>query len=132
MKLVVLALALAAVAYAAPRNTYAAVDTVVPEESLVQSSTAMSVADLKKQFHELQMQLKDGAKATPGVIDVINDMVALIESDIEVAINDAHRADQDTLDAKMASIGDLNAAYSNMVAELNVRADGIEKLIADA
>jgi len=132
MKLVVLALALAAVAYAAPRNTYATVDTVVPEESLVQSSTAMSVADLKKQFHELQMQLKDGAKATPGVIDVINDMVALIESDIEVAINDAHRADQTTLNTKMRAIADLNDVYTQHVANLNARADHIETLIADA
>merc|ERR1712139_684262 len=130
MKLVVVTALLAAVAFAAPRN-FLETDAVVPEE-LVQTGTSESVESLKKQFHELQMQLKDGSKATPGVIEVINDMVALIESDIEVAINDAHKADQDTLDAKMAYIGDLNAAYSNMVAELNVRADGIEKLIADA
>jgi hypothetical protein len=129
MKLVCFLALFSAVAFAAPRAFN--VDTIVPEE-LVQTGTSESVESLKKQFHELQMQLKDGSKATPGVIEVINDMVALIESDIEVAINDAHKADQDTLDAKMASIGDLNSAYSNMVAELNVRADGIEKLIADA
>jgi len=98
----------------------------------VQSGTAMSVANLKKQFHELQMQLKDSSKATPGVKKVIDDMVAMIESDIEVAINDAHTADQDTLNSKMDAIGDLNSVYTDHVGALNERADHIEVLIADA
>merc|ERR1712072_175557 len=131
MKLVVVTALLVAVAFAAPRS-FVETDAVVPEESLVQSTTAISVADLKKQFHELQMQLQDGEEATPGVRRVINNMIALIETDIEKAINDAHQADQTNLNTQMDAIGDLNNVYTKLVGMLHKRRDTIENLIKDA
>merc|ERR1711959_828707 len=131
MKLVVATALLAAVAFAAPR-TFLETDAVVPEETMVQTGMKATVESLQKQFQELQAELQDGAKATPGVIEVINDMITLIETDIEVAINDAHVADQTVLDTKMNDIALMNGRFSELVDNLNERATQIEGLIADA
>merc|ERR1711934_1266501 len=85
MKLIVLAAALTAVAFAAPRST----DSFAHEETtLVQTQAYQaSINGLKKQFSELQVSLKDQSymQVTPGVKSTIDKMVKLIESDIEPA-----------------------------------------------
>lgn len=72
-----------------------------------------SIDTLKKQFAELQVQLKDTtyAQVTPKVKQVIDRMVALMEKEIEPAINDAHRADQMLLNEEMEKIQN----YANAV-----------------
>jgi len=129
MKLVVVTALLAAVAFGAPRTMD--VDTVVPE-SLVQSGTSMSVESLQKQFEELKASVEGTEHATPGVIEIINDMVTLIETEIEKAINDAHHADQTTLNTQMSEIQDLNDVYTQHVKLLNEEAGRIELQITDA
>lgn len=129
MKLVAVTALLAAVAFGAPRTMD--MDTIVPE-SLVQSGTSMSVESLQKQFEELKASVEGTESATPGVIKVINDMVALIDSEIFVAINDAHKADQTTLNTKMDSIQDLNNVYTSHVKLLTEEKDRIELEITDA
>lgn len=59
-------------------------------------------------------------------------MVELIETEIEVAINDAHHADQTTLNTKMDAIQDLNDVYTEHVNALVQESVRIERLIADA
>merc|ERR1712072_1190661 len=130
MKLVFLALALTTVAFAAPRTNFLENDQVVPEE-LAQVGLASSVSTLKHQFHELQMQLKDGAKVTPGVKDTIDKMIDMVTDEIEPAINDAHAADQETLNVKMSAIAELNAGLESDVELLNGEADTVRKLIDD-
>merc|ERR1711934_387705 len=130
MKLIVLALALASVAFAAPRTNFLENDQVVPEE-LAQVGLASSVSTLKHQFHELQMQLKDGAKVTPGVKDTIDKMIDMVTDEIEPAINDAHAADQETLNVKMSAIAELNAGLESDVELLHGEADTVRKLIDD-
>merc|ERR1712072_1080132 len=105
-RLVVLAAALSALAYAAPTLNP---DAVVPEE-MVQTRTqvASSVALLKKQFSELEVQLKSGANVTPAVSKTLDKMIDMVNDDIEPAIKEAHSADQDELDSKMGIIVDFN------------------------
>merc|ERR1711907_908060 len=130
MKLVVLAVALVAIASAAPRGV--SVESIVPEESeLVQSSTTASdVEMLKQQFHELELQIKDGA--TPGVINVINKMIKMVEGEIQQSIIDAHKTDQSTVNSKMKKIQDLNHLYTDNVKNLNEKKDQIVRMIDDA
>jgi len=130
MKLVVLAVALVAIASAAPRGV--SVESIVPEESeLVQSSTTASdVEMLKQQFHELELQIKDGA--TPGVINVINKMIQMVEGEIQQSIIDAHKTDQSTVNSKMKKIQDLNHLYTDNVKNLNEKKDQIVRMIDDA
>jgi len=103
-KLILLAAALSAVAFAAPRST----DDYFEEETLLVQDQAyqLSVNNLKKQFSELQTSLgsKSYAQVTPRVKSVIDDMVKMIETEIEVAIKDAHVADQILVDTEMAKI----------------------------
>merc|ERR1712072_196255 len=110
-KLVVLAALLSAVAFAAPRTVFVETEGAAVEETLVQSSakTATAVAMLKNQFKALEVQLKSGAKVTPAVAKVINEMIQMVTDDIEPAIKEAHAADQEELDAKMLIITDFNA-----------------------
>merc|ERR1712167_293662 len=100
-KLIVVAAALSAVAFSAP-HSYQAEDVTLVQAKAYEGA----VNNLKKQFAELQVSLKSTtyAKVTPGVKDTIDKMTALIESDIEPAINDAHRADQSLLDTEMEKI----------------------------
>merc|ERR1712072_1632232 len=130
MKLVFLALALTTVAFAAPRTNFLENDQVVPEE-LAQVGLASSVSTLKHQFHELQMQLKDGAKVTPGVKDTIDKMIDMVTDEIEPAINDAHAADQETLNVKMEAIAELNKGLNTDVDLLRGEANTVRKLIDD-
>jgi len=124
-KLVVLAALLSAVALAAPRQ--------VPQESLVQSSakTASAVAMLKQQFKALEVQLKSGAKVTPAVAKVINEMIQMVTDDIEPAIKEAHQADQEELDAKMKVITDYNSVQTDKRDLLLTTGDNIEKSIGE-
>jgi hypothetical protein len=130
MKLVFVALALTAVAFAAPRTNFLENDQVVPEE-LVQVGEASYVATLKQQFHELQMQVKAGAEVTPGVKDTIEKMIDMVTTKIEPAINDAHAADQENLNTQMEAIATLNDMLESDVADLNQQADNVRKLIDD-
>merc|ERR1711966_19757 len=112
-KLVVLAAALSAVAYAAPSMN---VDTVVPEEMVqTASQVATGVEALKKQFATLQSQLLDTAYAqvTPAVANVIDKMIDMVDEEIMPAINEAHASDQDELNAKHKLITDFNTDYSS-------------------
>jgi len=128
MKLIVVALALCAVAFAAPRTNFLENDQVVPEE-LVQVSLSNNVANLKQQFHELQMQVKDGAEVTPGVKDTIDKMIDMVTDEIEPAINQAHADDQETLNVKMHAISQLNDGLNQDVAILRDEANNVRKLI---
>merc|ERR1711907_395699 len=89
MKLILLALALCGACLAAPRSNFLEDDQLVPEE-LAQVGLSSNVANLKKQFHELQMQLKDGAEITPGVKKTIDQMIDMVTQQIQPAINQAH------------------------------------------
>merc|ERR1711966_533648 len=112
-KLVVLAAALSAVAYAAPSMN---VDTVVPEEMVqTASQVATGVEALKKQFATLQSQLQDTAYAqvTPAVANVIDKMIDMVDEEIMPAINEAHASDQDELNAKHKLITDFNTDSSS-------------------
>jgi len=108
-KLIVLAALLSAVAFAAPRNVF------VEESELVQASakTHSAVSMLKQQFKALEVQLKSGAKVTPAVAKVINEMISMVTDDIEPSIKEAHASDQDELDAKMKVVTDYNAAQTD-------------------
>jgi len=108
-KLVVLAALLSAVALAAPRTVF------VESEVLVQSAakTHSAVAMLKEQFKALEVQLKSGAKVTPAVARVINEMIDMVTNEIEPAIEEAHASDQEELDAKMKVITDYNTVQTD-------------------
>jgi hypothetical protein len=110
-KLVVLAALLSAVAYAAPTVS---VDAVIPEEILVQSAAQVgsSVAMLKKQFAQVEAQLKTGVKVTPALAKVIDEMINMVQDEIEPAIQEAHASDQDELNLKHSAIVDFNTAYT--------------------
>merc|ERR1712010_389930 len=112
-KLVVLAAALSAVAFAAPR-TFVEVDAVIPEEILVQSAAQVgsSVAMLKKQFAQVEAQLKTGVEVTPALAKVIDEMINMVQDEIEPAIQEAHASDQDELNLKHSAIVDFNTAYT--------------------
>jgi len=114
-KLVVLAALLSAVAFAAPRAVFVENDSLVAEETLVQSSakTHSAVSILKHQFKALEVQLKSGAKVTPAVAKVVNEMIAMVTDEIEPAIKEAHSADQQEIDAKMKVIVDYNSAQTD-------------------
>merc|ERR1711990_146876 len=131
MKLIVLAAALTAVAFAAPRST----DSFAHEETtLVQTQAYQaSINGLKKQFSELQVSLKDQSymQVTPGVKSTIDKMVKLIESDIEPAINDAHRADQALLDTEMGKIQTYRDAVFAQQEILYAKADEIRGWITE-
>merc|ERR1711934_1130699 len=90
-------------------------DDAFVEETLLVQSKAYEVQynSVKKQFSELQVQLKGKsyAQVTPGVKKTIDQMKDLIENEIEVAINDAHHADQELLNTEMGKIQD----YTNTV-----------------
>merc|ERR1719482_2439758 len=128
MKLVAVALALVAIATAAPRGGLD-VESVVPEEAeLAQTSTtAGDIEMLKKQFAELQEQIQDGA--TPGVRGVIEKMIKMVEEDIMKAILDAHNTDQTTLNSKMQKIADLNEMTKEQVEDLHKTRDQIIGMI---
>merc|ERR1712147_583137 len=85
---------------------------------------------LKQQFHELELQIKDGA--TPGVINVINKMIKMVEGEIQQSIIDAHKTDQSTVNSKMKKIQDLNHLYTENVKNLNEKKDQIVRMIDDA
>merc|ERR1712010_41627 len=131
MKLIVLAAALTAVAFAAPRST----DSFAHEETtLVQTQAYQaSINGLKKQFSELQVSLKDQSymQVTPGVKSTIDKMVKLIESDIEPAINDAHRADQELLDTEMGKIQTYRDSIFAQQKILYAKAADIRKWIGE-
>merc|ERR1711959_728697 len=130
MKLCVLAFALCAVvALAAPRANFLE-NEVVPEE-LVQVGAASNVATLKHQFHELQMQLQDGAEVTPQVKKTIDKMIGMVTDEIEPAITEAHADDQETLNDKMAAIAQLNAGLNRDVEILKDEANTVRNLIDD-
>merc|ERR1711934_30513 len=113
-KLVVLAAALSAVAFAAPR-TFVDIDAIVPEETLVQSKAEVgsTVSMLKKQFAALEVQLKDGVEITPAITKVIDQMIDMVNDEIEPAITTAHTEDQSEINAKHGVIVDFNADYTN-------------------
>merc|ERR1711959_2890 len=115
MKLVAVALALVAIATAAPRGGLD-VESVVPEEAeLAQTSTTAGDIEILKE------QIQDGA--TPGVRGVIEKMIKMVEEDIMKAILDAHNTDQTTLNSKMQKIADLNEMTKEQVEDLHKTRD---------
>jgi len=129
MKLVLLALVLCGAAFAAPRSNFLEDDQLVPEEELAQVGLSSNVATLKKQFHELQVQLKDGAKVTPGVKATIDKMIGMVTTEIQPAITDAHQDEQADLNLQMSQIGQLNKALAGNVKLMRTQADIVRGLI---
>merc|ERR1712072_1673453 len=129
MKLVLLALVLCGAAFAAPRSNFLEDDQLVPEEELAQVGLSSNVATLKKQFHELQVQLKDGAKVTPGVKATIDKMIGMVTTEIQPAITDAHQDEQADLNLQMSQIGQLNKALAGNVKLMRPQADIVRGLI---
>jgi len=128
MKLILLALALCGACLAAPRSNFLEDDQLVPEE-LAQVGLSSNVANLKKQFHELQMQLKDGAEITPGVKKTIDQMIDMVTQQIQPAINQAHADDQEDLNTQMDGIAQLNNGLTTEVKLVNDQADVVRKMI---
>jgi len=86
----------------------------VEATELVQTTsemTAAKVASLKKDFAKLQSQLQSGAKVTPGVASTIQKLIDMVTDEIQPAINEAHAADQEMLEADHKQLVDLNEAY---------------------
>merc|ERR1711977_152237 len=129
MKLVLLALVLCGAAFAAPRSNFLEDDQLVPEEELAQVGLSSNVATPKKQFHELQVQLKDGAKVTPGVKATIDKMIGMVTTEIQPAITDAHQDEQADLNLQMSQIGQLNKALAGNVKLMRTQADIVRGLI---
>eukprot|EP00657_Telonema_sp_P-1_P006322 TRINITY_DN2468_c0_g1_i1.p1 TRINITY_DN2468_c0_g1~~TRINITY_DN2468_c0_g1_i1.p1 ORF type:complete len:200 (-),score=101.08 TRINITY_DN2468_c0_g1_i1:116-715(-) len=128
MKLLLIASALVAVAFAAPRTNM--VDSIVPEEmEMAQVDDLGSVDDLKQQFTQLQAQLKGGLEYTRGVKAIVGKMTSMITNRIEPAINQAHAADQSILNSKMRIIGSLNSGLTSDVNILNKEANTVRHLI---
>jgi len=131
MKLILLAVALSAVAFAAPRTN----DDAFVEETLLVQSKAYEVQynSVKKQFSELQVQLKGKsyAQVTPGVKKTIDQMKDLIENEIEVAINDAHHADQELLNTEMGKIQTYTATVKTQRTILYATAKRIRGMITE-
>jgi hypothetical protein len=119
--LVYTACALATLALAAP----------APEVSeMVQTATGSSVDSLKKQFGELQLQLKSGMEVTPGVKATIDTMTSLITNEIEPSIIAAHKDDQKVIDLQMKQLADLNADEAVTLSLLQDRATELRSEIA--
>merc|ERR1719174_1235949 len=116
------ALVLCSVSFAAPRSNFLEDDQLVPEEELAQVGLSSNVATLKKQFHELQVQLKDGAKVTPGVKATIDKMIGM-------ATTDAHQDEQADLNLQMSQIGQLNKALAGNVKLMRTQAGIVRGLI---
>jgi hypothetical protein len=89
-----------------------------------------SVTRLKKQYTEIQAQMKAGAKVTPEVIKTIETMENMITDEIEPAIKDAKESDQKLIDAKHQAIRDLNSITSQTIESLQSRASDIRTDIA--
>jgi hypothetical protein len=104
-KLVVFAAILSAVAFAAPVHETDATSLVQTEAQI----TAAKVTTLKKEFAEVQAQLKAGV--TPGVADAIARLVSMIDDEIKPAIEEAHAEDQRELEADEKTLIDLNSAF---------------------
>jgi len=110
------------------------VDDIVPEaEVLVQSQVQLSssVDTLRKQYHQLEVQLKgtSGLKVTPKVKETIQTMLQMVEDEIEPAITEAHTADQQVLEAKMQAVSDLNDVTKSAQGLMTTRADQLRNEI---
>merc|ERR1712093_93377 len=98
---------------------------------MVELQSRDAVADLKAQFNTLQMQLKSGMAVTPGVKATIDKMVTMIHSQIEPAIHDAHRVDQNDVNTLMNNIQLRNNAWDTQNTILQQDANGVRDLIDD-
>merc|ERR1719247_2093441 len=113
IKLVCLAAMLSAVAFAAP-------STLTSEDMGMRLHESHQVTSLKKQFNELQVQLKSGAEITPAVQETIQKMIDMVTNDIEPTITEAHDADQEELNALMGAVqahNDFTEAYTAQLLE---------------
>jgi hypothetical protein len=113
IKLVCLAATLSAVAFAAP-------STLTSEDMGMRLHESHQVTSLKKQFNELQVQLKSGAEITPAVQETIQKMIDMVTNDIEPTITEAHDADQEELNALMGAVqahNDFTEAYTAQLLE---------------
>lgn len=90
-----------------------------------------NVGLLQRQYQALEVQLKAGAKITPKVQEVINQMIDMITNEIEPAIEDAHTTDQQNLHDKMALIVDWNKDYTTKKALLMDEFNSIQSNIED-
>jgi len=129
MKLVLLALVLCGAAFAAPRSNFLEDDQLVPEEELAQVGLSSNVATLKKQFHELQVQLKDNSEVTPGVKATIERMIKMVTGEIQPAITSAHEDEQEDLNLQMKGIGELNKGLARNVDLMRTDANIVRGLI---
>merc|ERR1712216_308032 len=113
IKLVCLAATLSAVAFAAP-------STLTSEDMGMRLHESHQVTSLKKQFNELQVQLKSGAEITPAVQETIQKTIDMVTNDIEPTITEAHDADQEELNALMGAVqahNDFTEAYTAQLLE---------------
>jgi len=122
-KLVVCVALLSAVALSAP----SADETETLVQSMSMSKIGSSVDSLKHQFHQLEVQLKSGAKATPAVLKVIDEMISMVEDEIEPGIEDAHAGDQDLINALHTLITDFNTEQQGKEDLLQSTAEAIRK-----
>eukprot|EP00657_Telonema_sp_P-1_P009847 TRINITY_DN4083_c0_g1_i2.p1 TRINITY_DN4083_c0_g1~~TRINITY_DN4083_c0_g1_i2.p1 ORF type:complete len:412 (+),score=146.92 TRINITY_DN4083_c0_g1_i2:131-1366(+) len=124
-------LALCAVAFSAPTAS-----SFVEDTTLVQSESSMSkVNNLQRQFSQLQTSV--GSKAyselsrTSAVKDTIDDMIALVDKEIEPAINDAHKVDQEVLNTVFSQIRTYTHIVKGQKADLRVREARIRNWITE-
>eukprot|EP00656_Telonema_subtile_P052556 TRINITY_DN7362_c0_g1_i7.p1 TRINITY_DN7362_c0_g1~~TRINITY_DN7362_c0_g1_i7.p1 ORF type:complete len:478 (-),score=142.17 TRINITY_DN7362_c0_g1_i7:132-1565(-) len=126
---------LAVLAYGAPAYDYddyalyEDVDTFIPELVETRTTAGMSVENLEEQFSELQNQLMSGAMVTPQVKKTIDKMIALVTTEIEPAIKDAHASDQALIHASVGEITNLNEETTVNTAALQARAKSTRAVI---
>lgn len=113
-KLVLLAAVLSAVAFAAPMSDHSESVHLSPK-----------VTHLKKQFNELQLQLKSGVEITPAVASTIQKMIDMVTNDIEPTITEAHDADQAEINTLMKRIKMHNDFTESYTAQLLQEAEDL-------
>jgi len=105
---VLLAAVLSAVAFAAPGS----------DQSDMTVHMSPKVTHLKKQFNELQLQLKSGVEVTPQVAETIQKLIDMVTNDIEPTITEAHDADQAEINTLMERIkkhNEFTVSYTNQL-----------------
>jgi hypothetical protein len=123
----IIAFCVLAFAIAAP-TSYTDIDAIVPE-MLETSATPSQVSALQSQFDMLQTQMKAGVEVTPAVIKVIDSMIKLVEDEIEPAIKDAHKSDQELVNTSMTTVKDLNDETAQVKNSLNQRESNLRATI---
>merc|ERR1711907_897142 len=135
------AIVIACAMAAAASGQHSMTDGVIPEELIapdfaqaaefVQMNAEMvssTVDDLKEQFHELQQMAAQGTR-TKGIKSTINNMINMITTQIQPAIEQAAKADQSNIKAQANEIRILNTASKEVRKDLRGRAEDVRGLI---